>query len=146
MKIAIGADHGAYELKEVLKEYLENKGYEILDCGTYDLSSVDYPDIAEKTAAKVIDKTCEKGILLCGTGIGISIAANKIKGIRAAVCGDIYSAAMTKRHNNANVITLGGRVVGEDVAIEIVKAWLTNEFEGGRHQNRIDKITNLENN
>ena len=102
MKIAIGADHGAFELKEVLIPYLKDKGYEVEDCGTYDLSSVDYPDIAEKTAKKIIDKECEKGILLCGTGIGISIAANKVKGIRAALCANEYSAKMSRNHNDAN--------------------------------------------
>ena len=144
--IAIGADHGGFELKNKIVKWLLDNGYDIKDFGVYENKSVDYPDIAEVVCKSIISGECDRGILVCGTGIGISIAANKIKGIRAAVCGDIYSAAMTKRHNNANVITLGGRVVGEDVGIEIVKAWLTNEFEGGRHQNRIDKITNLENN
>ena len=144
--IAIGSDHGGFELKNKIVKWLEDNGYDVKDFGIYENKSVDYPDIAEVVCKSIISGECDRGILVCGTGIGISIAANKIKGIRAAVCGDIYSAAMTKRHNNANVITLGGRVVGEDVAIEIVKAWLTNEFEGGRHQNRIDKITNLENN
>lgn len=144
--IAIGADHGGFELKNKIVKWLLDNGYDIKDFGVYENKSVDYPDIAEVVCKSITSGECDRGILVCGTGIGISIAANKIKGIRAAVCGDIYSAAMTKRHNNANVITLGGRVVGEDVGIEIVKAWLTNEFEGGRHQNRIDKITNLENN
>ena len=146
MKIALGCDHGGLEHKNAIADYLKENGFEVVDFGIYEQVSVDYPDIAKKVCESIQKNECERGILVCGTGIGISIAANKIKGIRAAVCGDIYSAAMTKRHNNANVITLGGRVVGEDVAIEIVKAWLTNEFEGGRHQNRIDKITNLENN
>lgn len=144
--IAIGADHGGFELKNKIVKWLEENGYDVKDFGIHENKSVDYPDIAEVVCKSITSGECDKGILVCGTGIGISIAANKIKGIRAAVCGDIYSAAMTKRHNNANVITLGGRVVGEDVGIEIVKAWLTNEFEGGRHQNRIDKITKLENN
>ncbi len=144
--IAIGADHGGFELKNKIVKWLEDNGYDVKDFGIHENKSVDYPDIAEVVCKSITGGECDRGILVCGTGIGISIAANKIKGIRAAVCGDIYSAAMTKRHNNANVITLGGRVVGEDVGIEIVKAWLTNEFEGGRHQNRIDKITNLENN
>ena len=144
--IAIGADHGGFELKNKIVKWLEDNGYDVKDFGIHENKSVDYPDIAEVVCKSITSGECDRGILVCGTGIGISIAANKIKGIRAAVCGDIYSAAMTKRHNNANVITLGGRVVGEDVGIEIVKAWLTNEFEGGRHQNRIDKITNLENN
>ena len=144
--IAIGCDHGGFDLKNKILKWLQDNGYDVKDFGIYENKSVDYPDIAEVVCKSITGGECDRGILICGTGIGISIAANKIKGIRAAVCGDIYSAAMTKRHNNANVITLGGRVVGEDVGIEIVKAWLTNEFEGGRHQNRIDKITNLENN
>ena len=146
MKIAIGCDHGGLEHKNAIVEQLKERGFEVVEFGIYEHKSVDYPDIAEVVCKSITSGESDRGILVCGTGIGISIAANKIKGIRAAVCGDIYSAAMTKRHNNANVITLGGRVVGEDVGIEIVKAWLTNEFEGGRHQNRIDKITNLENN
>ena len=144
MKIAIGADHGAFELKEVLKPYLEEKGHEVIDCGTYDLSSVDYPDIAEKTAAKVVDNTCERGILLCGTGIGISIAANKVKGIRAALCTNEYCAKMSRNHNNANILCMGARVTGVELAKSILDTFLKEEFEGGRHQVRVDKIMNIE--
>jgi len=144
MKIAIGADHGAFELKEVLIPYLKDKGYEVEDCGTYDLSSVDYPDIAEKTAKKIIDKECEKGILLCGTGIGISIAANKVKGIRAALCANEYSAKMSRNHNDANILCMGARVTGVELAKSILDTFLKEEFEGGRHQVRVDKIMNIE--
>jgi len=142
--IAIGCDHGAFNLKNAVKKYLEGRGLEVKDFGIYEEGRVDYPDIAEVVCKSIVSGECEKGILLCGTGIGISIAANKIKGIRAAVCNEVYCAKMAKCHNNANVITLGGRVVGEDVALEIVSAWLDSEFMGGRHQERIDKITNLE--
>ena len=142
--LAIGSDHGGYELKEHIKKYLEEKGVEYKDFGCYDESSVDYPDIAEVLCKSINDKECENGILVCGTGIGISIAANKIDGIRAAHCHDVYSAEMTKRHNNANVICMGGRVVGRELAFKIIDAWLGAEFEGGRHQTRIDKIHNLE--
>lgn len=142
--IAIGCDHGAFNLKNAVKKYLEERGLEVKDFGIYEEGRVDYPDIAEVVCKSITSGECEKGILLCGTGIGISIAANKIKGIRAAVCNEVYCAKMAKCHNNANVITLGGRVVGEDVALEIVSAWLDAEFMGGRHQERIDKITNLE--
>ncbi len=142
--IAIGCDHGAFRLKGVVMDYLKEKGYEVKDFGIYEDARADYPDIAEKVCKSIVSGECEKGILLCGTGIGISIAANKIKGIRAAVCNEVYCAKMAKCHNNANVITMGGRVVGDDVALEIVSAWLDAEFMGGRHQERIDKITNLE--
>ena len=144
MKIAIGADHGAFDLKEVLKVYLEEKGYEVKDCGTYDLSSVDYPDIAEKTAKEITNGSCEKGILLCGTGIGISIAANKVKGIRAALCTNEYCAKMSRNHNNANILCMGARVTGVELAKSILDTFLKEEFEGGRHQVRVDKIMNIE--
>ena len=142
--IAIGSDHGGYELKEHIKKHLDEKGIEYKDFGCYDEKSVDYPDIAESVCKSINDGESENGILICGTGIGISIAANKINGIRAAHCHDIYSAEMTKRHNNANVICMGGRVIGRELAFKIVDAWLGAEFEGGRHQTRIDKIHNLE--
>ena len=142
--LAIGSDHGGYELKEHIKKYLDEKGVECKDFGCYDESSVDYPDIAKVLCKSINDGECENGILVCGTGIGISIAANKIDGIRAAHCHDVYSAEMTKRHNNANVICMGGRVVGRELAFKIIDAWLGAEFEGGRHQTRIDKIHELE--
>lgn len=142
--IVIGSDHGGFELKQAVIEALSKKGYEFKDMGTYDKSSVDYPDIAEKVANEVLTGNYRCGILMCGTGIGISIAANKIKGIRCALCHDCYSARMTKEHNNANIIALGGRVVGPDLACEIITSYLNAEFAGERHQKRIDKITNLE--
>lgn len=144
--IAIGSDHGGYELKEHLKKHLEERNIQYKDFGCYDEASVDYPDIAQVVCNAINEKECENGILVCGTGIGISIAANKVDGIRAAHCHDIYSAEMTKRHNNANVICMGGRVIGRELAFKIVDAWLDAEFEGGRHQTRIDKIHNLEKN
>ena len=142
--IAIGSDHGGLNLKGYIEKYLEENGIEYKDFGTFDTSSCDYPDIAEKVCRSVTDKESEKGILVCGTGIGMSICANKIKGIRAAHVTDTYSARMSKEHNNANVICLGERITGCDLALEIVKAYLGAEFQGGRHQNRVDKIMALE--
>ena len=142
--IAIGSDHGGYELKEYIKKHLEAIGEEYKDYGAYSEESVDYPDCAAPVCKAVQDGTADKGILICGTGIGISMAANKHKGIRAALCSDVYSAKMTKVHNNANVICLGGRVTGRELAFMICETWLGEEFLGGRHQNRIDKISNLE--
>ena len=143
--IAIGSDHGGFELKQSVIKHLEEKGFEVKDFGCYDTSSVDYPDIASAVCPAVTGGECEFGILICGTGIGISMAANKHKGIRAALCSDAYSAEKTKQHNNANVICLGGRVLGPDLANSIVDAYINADFEGGRHQNRIDKITAIEN-
>ena len=143
--IAIGSDHGGFELKEHIKKHLEERSLEYKDFGCYDENSVDYPDIAKKVCNAINSGDADKGILVCGTGIGISIAANKIDGIRAAHCHDVYSAEMTKRHNNANVICMGGRVIGRELAFKIIDAWLDAEFEGGRHQKRIDKIHALEN-
>ncbi|MBQ7574760.1 MAG: ribose 5-phosphate isomerase B [Clostridia bacterium] len=143
--LAIGSDHGGFELKNRIVKYLESKGIEVHDFGVYNDSSVDYPDCAVPVCNAVNDKTCDAGILVCGTGIGISIAANKIKGIRAALCSDVYSAKMAKEHNNANVICLGGRVIGEELAYMIVDTWLNAEHLGGRHSNRVAKIHELEN-
>lgn len=144
MKIVLGADHGGFELKEVLKKHLEDKGYDLCDVGTYDTNSVDYPDIAKAACEKVTSGECDWGILVCGTGIGISIAANKVKGIRCALVNNEYSAEMTKRHNNANMIAFGGRVTGPDLAKNILDAYMSASFEGGRHENRVNKITALE--
>ena len=138
--IAIGADHGGYPLKEDVKAYLVEKGYSVMDVGTTSEESVDYPDFAAEVARAVQQKKVELGILICGTGIGMAMTANKFKGIRAAVVHDAYTAAMSRRHNNANIITFGGRVVGAGVAFSIVDAWLGNRFEGGRHTRRLDKI------
>ena len=142
--IAIGSDHGGFELKNEIKKHLEARGFEVKDYGTYSKESVDYPDIAKAVCEPVVAGEAEFGVLVCGTGIGISIAANKVKGIRAAHLSDPYSAAKAKEHNNANVITLGGRVTGVDLALTIVDAYIDAHFEGGRHQKRIDKITALE--
>ncbi len=142
--IVMGSDHGAFELKGVLKEYLQSKGKEVLDCGVFDATSVDYPDIAQQVCEKVNSGEYEFGILLCGTGIGISIAANKIDGIRCALVTNAYSAEKAKQHNNANVIAMGGRVLGPDLAKSILDAYMNASFEGGRHQKRIDKIHALE--
>ena len=144
MAVVIGSDHGGFELKQVLKEHLISKGFEVFDVGCYDTNSVDYPDIAEKAAKELLSGNNEFGILVCGTGIGISIAANKIKGIRCALVANEYCAEMTKRHNDANMLSFGGRVIGPDLAKNILDAYLNAEFEGGRHQNRVDKISALE--
>ena len=145
MKIVIGCDHGALALKEEVKKVLaEYPDVEVNDVGTYTEDSVDYPDIAEKVCEEITSGRSERGIVLCGTGIGISIAANKIHGIRAALCNDVYSAIMSRQHNNANVLAMGGRVTGFGPAGEIVRAWLTTDFEGGRHERRVNKIMALE--
>lgn len=142
--LAIGSDHGGINLKKIIKEYLENQGIEVNDMGTYDETSCDYPDIAKKVCDEIKEGRAEKGILVCGTGIGMSIAANKVKGIRAAHVTDTYSARMAKEHNNANVICLGERITGRDLALEIVKSYVESEFGGDRHQKRVDKIMALE--
>lgn len=143
MKIIIGSDHAGFDLKNRFKEMLANElGYEVSDAGAYYADPVDYPDIARKVAFAVSSGEYEKGVLICGTGIGMSIAANRFKGIRAALCHDIYSAEMSRRHNNANILVIGARVTGEGLALEILKVFLRTEFEGGRHKMRIDKIEN----
>lgn len=144
MKITIGSDHGAVELKESVKKVLDDLKIDFDDVGTFGTDSVDYPDIAEKVCADVVSGKSERGIVLCGTGIGISIAANKISGIRCALCNDVYSAKKSREHNNANVLAMGGRVLGFGLAEEIVRAWFSAEFEGGRHERRINKISALE--
>ena len=145
MKIAIGCDHGALALKNTVKAHLEKKGYEVCDYGTYTLDSCDYPDFAEKAAKAVASGECEKGIVLCTTGIGISIAANKVKGIRCALLADIWSAKMTREHNDTNMMAMGAAIVGELLAKQIVDTWLGTEFSGeAKHQRRIDKITAIE--
>lgn len=143
--IAIGCDHGGFELKEHILKHLAETGVEYKDYGTYSEDSIDYPDCAKPVCKAIQDGTATAGILICGTGIGISMAANKHKGIRAALCGDVYSAKMTKMHNDANVICLGGRVTGRELAFMIVDTWLATEFEGGRHAARIKKIHDIEN-
>lgn len=142
--LAIGADHGGINLKEIIKNYLAERGIEVKDFGTFGTTSVDYPDIAKEVADSIISEECENGILVCGTGIGMSIAANKVDGIRAAHVTDTYSARMAKEHNNAHIICLGERITGCDLAIEIVKSYLDAEHLGGRHANRVEKIMALE--
>ncbi len=144
MKIAIGCDHGGLEHKNAIAEYLKGDGYEVADFGIYENHSVDYPDIAVKVTSAITSGECELGILVCGTGIGMSIAANKVNGIRAAACSEHFSAKYTRLHNNSNVLCLGGRVIGVGTAIELVDLFVKTEFEGGRHQTRVDKITAIE--
>lgn len=143
--IALGCDHGGYALMQKVKEHLTARNIEFQDFGTYSQDSCDYPVYAEAAAKAVASGQCSLGILICGTGIGISIAANKIPGIRAALCSDCFSAEMTRRHNNANMLAMGARVLGEGLALKIVDTFLASEFEGGRHQRRVDMITALEN-
>lgn len=140
MVIGLGSDHGGYELKEDIKEYLISKSIDIIDYGTDSLESVDYPDFGKAVANAVMEREVDKGIVICGTGIGISLAANKVRGIRCALCSDVFSAKMSRAHNNANMLAMGGRVIGKGLAMEIVQAFLDTEFEGGRHQKRVEKI------
>lgn len=144
MKIGIGSDHGGYELKQHIMAYLEKEEIEFIDYGTYSEESVDYPEYGEKVGQAVMAGEVDQGIVICGTGIGISLAANKVKGIRCALCGDMYSARMSREHNNANVLALGGRVLGKDLALEIVNIWLKTDFAGGRHERRVNKINEIE--
>lgn len=140
-KIAIGCDHGGFPLKEVVKRHLEEKGFEVIDVGCYGTASVDYPEYGKKVARAVTGGEAEKGICICSTGIGISMAANKVKGARAALCHDPYSAKMTRLHNDANILCMGGLVIGNNLALEITEVFLNTEFSGEeRHQRRIDLI------
>lgn len=142
--IAIGSDHAGFNLKTEIVELLKKEGYEIKDLGTCDCNSVDYPDFGQAVAEAVSNGECEKGIIICGTGIGISIAANKVPGVRAALCTDSYMAKMSREHNDANVLALGARVIGSGLATDIVDTWLKTEFAGGKHKRRIDKISAIE--
>lgn len=143
MKIALGSDHAGYILKEALKKHLDDKGIEFKDYGTFKMDSCDYPEYAYKVGQAITTEDADLGILICGTGIGMSITANKIKGVRAALANNIEAAQMSRLHNDANVLCLGGRVLDEDAAIEIVETWLNTSFEGGRHQSRINLISQL---
>ena len=143
--IAIGSDHAGFPLKEEIKKFLDEKNIAYTDVGAYSAESCDYAVSAQKACDKVISGECEKAILVCGTGIGISMAANKVKGIRAAACSDYFGAKYTRLHNNANCLCLGARITGAGEAIELVDVFLSTEFEGGRHQRRIDQITDIEN-
>ena len=145
MKIAIGCDHGALALKNKMVSWLEGKGYEVKDFGTYTADSCDYPEFAAAAARAVASGECEKGIVLCTTGIGVSISANKIDGIRCALLSDVWSAKMTRLHNDTNMMAMGAGIVGENLALEIADTWLGTEFSGeARHQRRIDKVMELE--
>ncbi len=144
MKIAIGSDHAGFRLKEKIKEYLLSKGYEVLDFGTNSTNSTHYPIFAKEVAKAVQEKKADYGILICGSGIGMSITANKFPGIRAALCVNEYMARMSRMHNDANVLCLGDRVVGDELALSIVEAWLSTGFEGGRHKERIKLIEEIE--
>lgn len=142
LRIAIGSDHGGYEYKEQIVSHLKEKGYECADVGTYSTDSCDYPVIARAVTTKITTGEADRGILICGTGIGMSIVANKVKGIRAALCGDTFSARASRAHNNSNVLCLGERVIGINLAMDIVDIWLESKFEGGRHQRRVDMMEN----
>jgi len=144
MKIAIGNDHIAFGMKQEIKDYLEGLGHEVADCGAYNDERTDYPIYGEKVALEVISKKVDCGVLICGTGIGISISANKVNGIRAVVCSEPYSAKLSKEHNNTNILCFGARVVGSELAKMIVNEWLLAEFIGERHQERIDMISKIE--
>lgn len=143
MKIAVGSDHGGYELKGKIVGLLRSLGHAVEDVGCHSLESVDYPDYADRVVSLVADGQCERGMLICGTGIGISIAANRHRKIRAAICHDEYTARMSREHNDANVLCIGARVIGEGVAFDLIKVWLQTAFAGGRHQQRIAKFSDL---
>ena len=140
LKVVIGSDHGGFHYKEQIIEYLKSRNIPFIDAGTYTREACDYPVIARAAAEKILSGEANRGILVCGTGIGMSIAANKLKGIRAALCGDTYSARVSRAHNNANILCLGERVIGEHLALDIVDMWLKTGFEGGRHKRRVDII------
>lgn len=144
MKIAIGCDHTAIDLKETIKKHLQDKGHEVEDVGTYSKESCDYPLYGFKVANKIINGEAERGVLICGTGVGISLAANKVKGIRAVVCSEPYTAKMARMHNNAQIVAMGARVVSDGLATDIVDAFMNAEFEGGRHQRRVDILSRIE--
>ena len=145
MKIGIGNDHAALEMKNQVMEYLEQKGYEVINYGTNTPESCNYPEFGEKVGRAVVSGEVDCGILICGTGVGISLAANKVKGVRAVVCSEPYSAKLSKQHNNTNILAFGARVVGIELAKMIIDEWLGAEFEGGRHQTRVDMIMAIEN-
>ena len=144
MIIGIGSDHGGFDLKEEMISFLKENGYQVKDFGTHSKESVDYPDFGRVVGEAVVAGEIDRGVVICGTGIGISISANKVKGVRAALCGDVYSARMSREHNNANVLAMGGRVLGVDLAKEILSTYLKSKFQGGRHERRVNKIAEIE--
>ena len=143
-KLVIGSDHGGFTLKAAIKKHLAERGVAVMDMGTHSLDSVDYPDVAVAVAKAVAAGEYERGILICGTGVGVSIAANKVPGIRAALCHDTFSAAMSREHNDANILTMGERVIGQGLACMIVDTWLSSAFSGGRHARRVEKLNALD--
>ncbi len=144
LSVALGADHAGWELKEALKSWLMEAGYQVLDFGTHSPDSVDYPDYAQQVGEAVAVGKVDRGVLVCGTGIGMAMAANKVPGVRAALCVDTFTSRMSREHNDANVLALGGRLTDAEMGRSILKAWLETEFAGGRHGRRVDKITDLE--
>jgi ribose 5-phosphate isomerase B len=142
--IALGADHAGWPLKEVVKSWLSGRGHEVLDFGTHTADSVDYPDYASLVADALVAGSAQRGILVCGTGIGMAIAANKVPGVRAASCADVYTAQMAREHNDTNVLALGARIVGNEDAVEIVRIWLETAFAGDRHARRVEKLAAIE--
>lgn len=144
MKIGIGNDHSSVDMKKEIKAFVEAMGHEVVDYGTNSTESCDYPVYGEKVARAVVSKEVDRGIVICGTGVGISLAANKVKGIRCVVCSEPYSARLSRQHNNSNMLAFGARVIGSEMAKMIVTEWINTEFEGGRHQRRIDMITAIE--
>ena len=143
-KIIIGSDHAAFQMKETIKSFLHENGFKVSDQGPESTDSVDYPDFGVKVAALVASEKYERGILMCGTGLGMSMVANRFPHVRAALCGDVFSAAMSRQHNDSNILVMGGRMIGDVLALEIVKVWLETPFEGGRHQQRIDKFDQID--
>ena len=144
MKVALGCDHAGFNLKDAVMDYLTREGHEVLDEGTNSGESVDYPDFAEKVALRVASGEADRGIIICATGIGMAMTANKVPGIRAAGCNDLYTARYSRLHNDANVLTFGSRVIGPGVAVEITRLWMETPFEGGRHARRLGKLAELE--
>ena len=144
LSVALGADHAGWELKEALKSWLMEAGYQVLDFGTHSPDSVDYPDYAQQVGEAVAVGKVDRGVLVCGTGIGMTMAANKIPGVRAALCGDAFTSRMSREHNDANVLALGGRLTDADMGCDILKVWLETAFAGGRHARRVNKIMELE--
>ena len=142
--IAVGADHAGFLLKEHIKSWLRDRGFQVVDCGTHSTDSVDYPDYAAAVAAVVSEGVGASGVLVCGTGIGMAIAANKLPGVRAAVCGDVEAARLSREHNDANVLALGARVTGPETAVAVVQTWLETDFLGGRHARRVEKVSEIE--
>lgn len=144
MKISMGSDHGAFAMKEHLKQYLTEQGHQVVDCGTYSTDSCDYADFAKAAAQLVASGDCDRGIVMCTTGVGISIAANKVRGIRCALCSEPYSAEMTRRHNDANMLAIGAGFTGKNLAERMVEVFLSTDFEGGRHERRVNKLNAIQ--